>query len=110
MQTEGSQETSKFFTIVMTEELHLVKQALTEATNEVTSLKNQHATALRQLDKLKKSHDSTVADFMASEMIIEQLEEEKVELKQVLSEFQEFKKCLERNSPSHKRTIITKEG
>ena len=96
--------------LVMTEELHLVKQALTEATNEVTSLKNQHATALRQLDKLKKSHDSTVADFMASEMIIEQLEEEKVELKQVLSEFQEFKKCLERNSPSHKRTIVTKEG
>ena len=43
-------------------------------------------------------------------MIIEQLEEEKVELKQVLSEFQEFKKCLERNSPSHKRTIVTKEG
>ena len=66
--------------IVMADELCFVKQALTEATNEVTSLKKQHATALRQLDKLKKSHDSTVADFMVSEMIIERLEEEKVEL------------------------------
>ena len=78
--------------IAMTDELHLVKQALNEATSEVTSLKKQHATALRQLDKLKRSHDSTVADFMASETI-ERLEE-KVELNQVLSEFQEFKKCL----------------
>ena len=96
--------------IAMTDELHLVKQALNEATSEVTSLKKQHATALRQLDKLKRSHDSTVADFMASETTIERLEEEKVELKLVLSEFQEFKKCLERISPSCKRAIVTKEG
>ena len=32
---------------------------------------------------------------MASELTIEKLEEEKVELKQVLSEFQELKKCLD---------------
>ena len=53
--------------MVMTDELHLVKQALTEASNEVTTLKKQHTTDLRKLDKLQKSHDSTVADFMASE-------------------------------------------
>lgn len=40
----------------MTDELHLVKQALTEASNEVISLKKQHATALRKLDELKKNH------------------------------------------------------
>ena len=91
---EGSQETLKFFNS-MADELRLVKQALAEATNEKTSLKKQHVTALRQLDKPKKSHNSTVADFMVSEIIIERLEEEKVELKQVLSEFQKFKKCLE---------------
>ena len=96
--------------MVMTDELHLVKQALTEASNEVTTLKKQHTTDLRKLDKLQKSHDSTVADFMASETTIERLEEEKVELKQVLSEFQEFKKLLERNSPSCKQAIVTKQG
>ena len=78
--------------IVMTEELCCVKQALTEALSEVTVLKKQHATALRQLEKLRRSHDSTVTDFMASEMVIERLEEEKVELKQVLSEFQVLNK------------------
>ena len=96
--------------IVMTEELCCVKQALTEALSEVTALKKQHATALRQLEKLRRSHDSTVTDFMASEMVIERLEEEKVELKQVLSEFQEFNKCLGRNSPGCKQVIATKEG
>lgn len=47
---------------------------------------------------------------MASETTIERSEEEKVELKQVLSEFQEFKKCLKRSSPSRKQEIVTKEG
>ena len=75
--------------MAMTNELHHVKQALAEASNEVISLKKQYATALRKLDKLKKSHDSNVGNFMASKMTIERLEEENVELKQVLSEFQE---------------------
>ena len=96
--------------IVMTEELCCVKQALTETLSEVTALKKQHATALRQLEKLRRSHDSTVTNFMASEMVIERLEEEKAELKQVLSEFQELNKCLGRNSPGCKQVIATKEG
>ena len=74
---------------MITNELCLAKHALNEATNEVISLKKQHATALRQIDKIKRSHDSTVADVMASETI-ERLEEEKVELKQILSEFLKF--------------------
>ena len=95
---------------VVTSEFSLVKQALTEASIEVTSLQNQHATALRKIEKLKKSQESTVADFMASEETIERLEEEKLELKEVLTEFQELKKCLERNSSSRKQVVVTKEG
>ena len=79
---------------LMTEELCLVKLALTNAYTEVTSLKKQHTTALKKVEKLKKSHDSTVADCMASEATIERLEEEKLELKEVISEFQELKKML----------------
>ena len=45
---------------------------------------------------------------MASELTIEKLEEEKVELKQVLSEFQELKKWLDPGR--QKREIVTQEG
>lgn len=96
--------------MAMTNELHHVKQALAEASNEAISLKKQYATALRKLDKHKKSHDSTVGDFMASEMTIERLKEENVELKQILSEFQESKKCLESGPiASCKQAIVTKD-
>ena len=92
-------------------ELHHVKQALAEASNEVISSKKQYAIALRKLDKLKKSHDSTVRDFMASEMTIERLEGENVELKQVLSKFQGSMKCLESGPIARcKQAIVTKEG
>ena len=48
---------------------------------------------------------------MASEATIERLEEEKLELKEVISEFQELKKCFERdNSSSHEPVVVTKEG
>ena len=50
--------------IAMTNELHHVKQALAEASNEVISLKKQYATALRKLDKLKTSPASRAAEIV----------------------------------------------
>ena len=95
----------------MDEELHEVQHALNEASVEVILSKKQSATALKQLAKLKISHDSTVADFMASETIIERLEEERVELKSVISEFEELK-ALKQIRPEHQQQslIATKQG